>query len=165
MNSSISIPKPCHEDWNKMDPNNEGKFCNSCHKTVVDFTKMSKEEIQTYFKQKAGGNTCGHFYASQLKENIKTKPSVFKRVSYFATIALGLFLPLSGCKKQVTGEPAVIEDKKEEIEITGDTVYTGNNQVTPPKPILKKADKEKENILLGVPLIHPDSLKNSSKLE
>lgn len=131
MNQRISIPKPRHEDWSKMNPNNEGKFCNSCSKTVVDFTKMSKEEIQTYFKQKSGENTCGHFYTSQLDENIKTNASVFKRVNYFATIVLGLFLPLSSCKKQVKGE--LIRPNKDSVSMSKTTV--------------------------GLPLVHPDSLK------
>lgn len=134
MNQHISIPKPCHEDWNKMNPNNEGKFCSSCSKTVVDFTKMSKEEIHSYFKQKSGEQTCGHFYASQLHENIKPRPSVFKRVNYFATIVFGLFLPLSSCKKQVTGEPAVSD--KDSVSISRTTV--------------------------GVILVHPDSLKQET---
>ena len=131
MRQHISIPKPCHEDWNKMNPNNEGKFCNSCCKTVVDFTKMSKEEIHQYFKQKSGENTCGHFYASQLEESNVQKPSIFKRINYFAALFLGLFLPLSSCEKKLTGEPAVIEkDSVSKIETT-----------------------------TGVPLVHPDSLR------
>lgn len=159
MEQHISIPNPCHEDWSKMNPNNEGKFCSSCSKTVVDFTKMSKEEIHTYFRLKSGENTCGHFYASQLEDNKNPKSSVFKRVNYFATILLGLFLPLSSCKKQLVGELSVIEDKKEETELTGDTVYTGNDQKVPPRPILKKTDSEKEKIMLGAPLISQDSLR------
>jgi hypothetical protein len=163
MKPFISIPKLCHEDWGKMHPNNEGKFCGSCSKTVVDFTKMSKEEIHRYFKQKPKESTCGHFYASQLEENIKTKPSVFKRVNYFATIALGLFLPLSSCKKQITGEPSVIEDKKPETELTGDTVCTDSTQKVPPmvkyKPKME-SEKGKQHIVLGMalPIIKPDTL-------
>lgn len=166
MKQHISIPKPCHEDWNKMDPNNEGKFCNSCSKTVVDFTKMDKEEIHTYFKQKSGENTCGHFYASQLEENDVQRPSVFKRVNYFATIVLGLFLPLSSCKKQLTGEPSVIEDKKAETELTGDVVYTGSDQKVPPvlklNEIQKKEPKiisieKSESAVLGMPIVEPEN--------
>lgn len=144
MTSYISIPKPCHEDWNSMNPNQEGKFCSSCSKTVVDFTEMSKEEIQVYFKQKSGENTCGHFYASQLDESTQSKPSVFKRVNYIATIVLGLFLPLSSCKKQLNGEPSVIEDKKPETELTGDTVYTDSTQKVP--PIVKYKPKTESEI-------------------
>ncbi len=165
MKQHISIPKPCHEDWNKMNPNNEGKFCNSCSKTVVDFTKMSKEEIHQYFKQKSGENTCGHFYASQLEEDKKPKLVIFKRVNYFATIVLGLFLPFFSCKEELVGEPSVIEEGKSEKELTGDTVCTDTNQKIPPKPILKHASSEKERITLGVTLVSPDSLRKKGEVE
>ena len=161
MKQHISIPKPCHEDWNIMHPNNEGKFCNSCSKTVVDFTKMSKEEIYNYFKQKSGENTCGHFYASQLEESTIEKPSVFKRVNYLATIVLGLFLPLSSCKKHLTGEPSFIEDKNQETELTGDTVYTGSDQkVLPPVEYKSnmKSKKGEVEIVNGMTLYKPDTL-------
>jgi hypothetical protein len=161
MEQYISIPKPCHEDWDKMNPNQEGKFCNSCSKTVVDFTKMSKEEIHTYFKQKSGENTCGHFYASQLEEDKKVKPIVLKRMNYFATILLGLFLPLSSCKKQVTGEPSVIEDEKMETELKGDTVFTGSDQKIPPVVEYKsnsQSKKGKVQIVNGMTLYKIDTL-------
>lgn len=51
MSLNISIPEPCHENWNTMTKNEKGKFCNSCATTVVDFTVMNKLEIQNYFKQ------------------------------------------------------------------------------------------------------------------
>lgn len=62
----VSIPKPCHEDWSKMTPKEKGKFCQSCSKTVVDFTKKSKEEIQQYLSENFGKRVCGHFRREQL---------------------------------------------------------------------------------------------------
>ena len=34
------IPNPCHEDWNKMTPEDKGRHCSVCDKVVIDFTKM-----------------------------------------------------------------------------------------------------------------------------
>ncbi|QCX37082.1 hypothetical protein FF125_01000 [Aureibaculum algae] len=62
----ISIPKPCHEDWRKMTPYQQGKFCNSCAKTVVDFTKKSVTEIQSFFIVNQGKKVCGRFQQTQL---------------------------------------------------------------------------------------------------
>ena len=63
---SISIPKPCHEDWSKMTPNEKGRFCKSCTKTVVDFTKMSPDAIQDYLHNNKDQRICGHIKQSQL---------------------------------------------------------------------------------------------------
>jgi hypothetical protein len=45
----INIPTPCHEDWNAMIPNAQGRHCNACVKTVVDFTSMTDDEVKYFF--------------------------------------------------------------------------------------------------------------------
>lgn len=67
-NMNISINKPCHEDWSKMTPNEQGAFCGICTKNVVDFSKKSLEEIKKYFSKPAQGKLCGRFTEDQLME-------------------------------------------------------------------------------------------------
>lgn len=62
----ISIPKPCHENWNDMTPEQQGAFCKVCNKVVVDFSAMSDEEVIAYLEQKKEEKTCGRFRTSQL---------------------------------------------------------------------------------------------------
>jgi len=62
----ISIPKPCHENWNDMTPEQQGAFCKVCNKVVVDFSSMSDEEVIAYLEQKKEEKTCGRFRTSQL---------------------------------------------------------------------------------------------------
>jgi hypothetical protein len=62
----LSVPEPCHEDWSTMTPKEKGRFCQSCSKTVVDFTQKSKEEIQQYLSDHFGKRVCGHFRREQL---------------------------------------------------------------------------------------------------
>jgi len=50
------IPNPCHKDWNQMTPNEKGRFCASCSKTVVDFTKPDNNSGIENFE-----NVCGRF--------------------------------------------------------------------------------------------------------
>lgn len=66
----ITIPKPCHEDWNKMTPDATGKFCHKCETSVIDFTKMSAIEIQKYFIENKGKKICGKFNNKQLDKLI-----------------------------------------------------------------------------------------------
>jgi hypothetical protein len=60
---NINIPTPCHEDWNNMTPEQKGRHCKSCEKTVFDFTSKTDEYIvKTYQKNTTLG---GRFKTSQ----------------------------------------------------------------------------------------------------
>ena len=63
----ISIPKPCHEDWGNMNPNQQGRHCTACAKTVVDFTSMNDEEVKYFFLDKKENSVCGRFKNEQLQ--------------------------------------------------------------------------------------------------
>lgn len=63
---SLSIPAPCAEKWNNFTPAAKGGFCGSCAKIVVDFTRMSDDDVVAYFKNKEP-HSCGRFRADQLK--------------------------------------------------------------------------------------------------
>jgi len=62
----ISIPKPCHENWDAMHPREQGRHCDACDKTVIDFTEKSEKEIGEYFAEHSVTRICGHFRKSQL---------------------------------------------------------------------------------------------------
>ncbi|WP_160137604.1 hypothetical protein [Chryseobacterium sp. c4a] len=64
----ITIPKPCHENWNNMTPDEKGKFCTVCSKTVHDFTRFSDEELINSFD--SSENICGRFREDQLGVNL-----------------------------------------------------------------------------------------------
>ncbi|MBO9205021.1 MULTISPECIES: carboxypeptidase-like regulatory domain-containing protein [Niastella] len=72
----IRIPEPCQENWQNMTPQEQGRFCGSCQKTVVDFTLMTDKEILAYFS-KAAEHTCGRFSSDQLNKDLK--PTVIKK--------------------------------------------------------------------------------------
>ena len=64
----IYIPKPCHEDWDKMTLNEQGAFCRVCSKTVIDFSGKTDDEIQSYLTDKINDKVCGRFMPQQLSE-------------------------------------------------------------------------------------------------
>ena len=45
----LKIEKPCHENWDEMTPNEQGRFCSHCTKNVIDFSKKSNEEVLSFF--------------------------------------------------------------------------------------------------------------------
>ncbi len=49
-----------------MTPNEKGRFCNACSKTVIDFTKMNTLEIQNFLNMNKDQSICGHIKQSQL---------------------------------------------------------------------------------------------------
>jgi hypothetical protein len=96
MNSQIkiSIPEPCHEDWNKMVPNEKGRFCESCSKTVVDFTTMIPDDIKYYFLENRGKSICGRMKQSQLDSIVIQIPSrvLYSQTNYQYYFLLALFV-------------------------------------------------------------------------
>jgi hypothetical protein len=63
---SLSIPKPCSVQWASLSPVSNGGFCNSCHKTVVNFTQMTDSEIVEFISNKPS-HICGRFRTNQLR--------------------------------------------------------------------------------------------------
>jgi hypothetical protein len=106
MKYQITIPKPCHEDWNKMTQTQKGKFCKSCSKEVVDFTKLSVSEISK--KVLKDENLCGRFKETQLNKEIETiKKSNVSKIA--ASLALVSTIAVS--------EPIFSQSKKDTIEV------------------------------------------------
>jgi hypothetical protein len=87
----LEIPTPCHEDWNKMNPEAQGHFCNSCQKTVTDFTSMSDAQLIAFFKNPRP-SVCGRFNGEQLERDILMPRKRIPWVKYFFQFTLPAFL-------------------------------------------------------------------------
>jgi hypothetical protein len=96
----VTIPKPCHENWNAMLPVEKGRFCDSCNKTVIDFQAISDAQVQDYIKDNYANKICGQFARNQLHElvveikpiNLPRNSSIYKRIAYIAFIIFGTTL-------------------------------------------------------------------------
>ncbi|WP_080058154.1 hypothetical protein [Spirosoma aerolatum] len=72
---TIHIPKPCHERWEGMQPTEQGRFCASCQKTVVDYSALSDQELVQLLRN-TSGQICGRFRDDQLNRALSlTRPS------------------------------------------------------------------------------------------
>jgi hypothetical protein len=96
----IQIAEPCHENWNKMLEEEKGKFCLSCQKTVVDFSRMTNEQIINYFEQNAGKSTCGriakHQHDTPISNYRKVVTPWFNKYVAGFFMALGFYHPSKG---------------------------------------------------------------------
>lgn len=98
-----------------MQPTASGNFCDSCQKTVVDFTTLTDNQLLEYFK-KHPADTCGRFYADQLEQPLQLPVKRIPWMKYFLTVSLpALLLTYKGqaqrlIKKQV--QPVEVTSNK-----------------------------------------------------
>jgi hypothetical protein len=102
----IQIPEPCHEDWNKMTPVQQGRYCQSCSKEVVDFTLMTDQEIMNFVSMPRG-KTCGNFSSDQLNRVIKEPTTPAKKRVWAVMLSFLLPLLVSNKVKAQLGKPKI----------------------------------------------------------
>jgi len=99
---TVNIPEPCHEDWNKMTPKEQGRHCASCNKTVIDFTTKTDEQIIKTFETE--GKLCGRFKTQQLNREIVLARK--DRNNYLSIAASGLFAFLALGNQEIYAQRA-----------------------------------------------------------
>src|ERR1700741_4208742 len=140
----VSINKPCHENWDTMTPNEQGSFCLSCQKTVIDFSAKTTQEIKYFFQNIASTEkVCGRFKEEQLTELtfddffLRFKNWVLpKKLAVIMFLAFGITLFSCQTTKQgpLMGDVA-IENTIEEPMVTGKVAYIDTPEVITPEPI------------------------------
>lgn len=104
---TISIPKPCHENWNAMTPKEKGRHCQVCEKTVYDFTKKTDEQIIKTFEQ--NNNLCGRFKSQQLDREMVLRRKDKNSFASIAASGLFAFLALGTQEANAQGQPQIVQ--------------------------------------------------------
>jgi hypothetical protein len=118
-----------------MTPNEKGRFCQSCTKTVIDFTKMNTGEIQDYIHNNKNQRICGHIKQSQLDViNLRIPETVFNQTLNFnrlflLALLLAMGTSLLNCsdnvgKKQKFNSVEIIETNQKIIDTISKNVKT-----------------------------------------
>ena len=120
----LHIPKPCHESWDAMTPVEQGRFCKSCCKEVIDFSTLSDKEVLKVLS-KNSGSTCGRFTNQQLeKPLLQEVPIAFKPYKFFLSAFIPAFILAGSATAQqmkqgkvVSSHQASVNTNKEEVVV------------------------------------------------
>lgn len=135
----LMIAEPCHENWSNMTPNAQGRFCDSCRKTVVDFSIMPDHMILRFLEQ-SKGSVCGRMTGKQLNRELQPLSPVVQSSFSLRALVLGTAIS-SFCALNANGqnkmgkvayhpiEPVVetpaqlpVEDT---VQVSRDSVFSG----------------------------------------
>ena len=64
MSTTLTLNQPCRENWDRMIPAPDGRFCRSCEKMVYDFSDKSPAEIRAILVRNQG-NVCARVPSEQ----------------------------------------------------------------------------------------------------
>src|SRR3984957_7253650 len=89
----LSIPAPCTENWDNMTPNERGRHCASCDKTVIDFSLYTDKQLVEFFN-KTANKVCGRLSNWQLERQVvyaePVKRSFFSKLFFGTALASGI---------------------------------------------------------------------------
>jgi glycine cleavage system H lipoate-binding protein len=156
----LSIPEPCHENWDSMSLSEKGRFCGSCQKEVVDFTGMTDAELFAFFAQPRTGSVCGRTHIGQLDTPIAQPIPIKKHRLWYLQYAASLLLLLAkpGSGKAQDKPPVTVAPQSHASDILmGDTLIVEKPQ--PVERVLEGKVMDEE----GIPVPGASILINNSR--
>jgi hypothetical protein len=145
---NITVPKPCHENWEVMTVVDKGRICASCQKKVIDFTNDSDRSIVNAFIENQ--KLCGRFLQTQVNRDLiltKEKSSLWlvTTSAIISLIGLGDFEAKAQdtIKTEQTDKklPNISETSVEKDEIIVSGIVTDNIGPLPGATITIKGTK------------------------
>lgn len=127
-------------------PAEQGRFCQSCEKTVVDFSQMSDEQVLQFFnsKHQAAQRVCGRFRAEQVSQpaykQLNQWPLSLQRFA-MALVAVVLLGGASACHpmNQTVGDVVILQEDSAQALVSEDTL---SGEVALPEELpVEPADK------------------------
>ncbi len=146
----VNIPEPCNEDWNKMTPQEQGRFCGKCAKTIIDYSYQSDRAIAKVLKEN-NGQICGRFRSDQLQRDLVLEPQFYQNTRWkaFGLMISGL-LAAGTLKGQEAVTPSNSTEINSQIISNIENKKTPKNKISLSGRILKEGSKE---ALIGATII------------
>ena len=149
----LSIPQPCEESWEEMEPGMDSRFCNRCSSHVMDFSNRSEKEIEAYFLLHQDNKICGRFRPEQIEAPLPevheyviqvhhSSLPFLKRVAALILFVLVLQGPVSYAQAQI---PAKVSNQR----IMGAPLAQTSPKHQPNKDTVKKPRHEAPRPIMG----------------
>jgi len=152
------VPRPCHEDWDRLTPEERGHFCTVCETKVWDLSALTAAEAETFLRSQQG-DLCVSYKEGPGGEVLHREPTVVpaarlsrRRMPAAAGMALALAActptqtpqaqsadsaptPESGPEAQTAGAPAEEHPVADSATETGDSATESGDPTTVADPI------------------------------
>ncbi|GAA6764801.1 hypothetical protein AAFH68_07340 [Flavobacterium sp. CGRL1] len=68
---TLEIANPCSENFDKMIPNANGSFCNSCMKNVIDLSKKTNSEVAKFIAENKDRSICARLKNYTVRRTVR----------------------------------------------------------------------------------------------
>jgi hypothetical protein len=121
---TLEIKSPCSENFDKMQPNSGGSFCNSCAKNVIDLSRKTNSEVARFISENKDQSICARLKTSQLDEEFEiNETSKINNFKYAVAVAATVLLTANVVGQGKTPVKTEINCPKPNREIMGKIAY------------------------------------------
>lgn len=126
MQIQLTIPSPCSENWAKMSAAEQGRFCQSCQKQVVDLTGMDEQQLVLFFKNSHAG-VCGRMRKDQLEKDLSVPRKRIPWFRYLLQVAIpaAVFSNRGYTQGAVLMKPLTVQSPKDTLKAVIPVADTG----------------------------------------
>ncbi len=128
MKITISVPTPCHENWEAMSPREQGRHCAQCDHVVADLTTATDAQLVALFTSNSKPK-CARFDTRQLDRALgaaeKQQQSRLPAAAFTSLLAVAAgheALAQQGALIML-GEPAIAQPMPPPPQVTGKMMF------------------------------------------
>jgi hypothetical protein len=120
---TLEIASPCSENFNKMIPNANGSFCNSCAKNVIDLSKKSNSEVAKFIAETKDTTICARLRVTQLEQEFEYNEISKINSLKYAAVAASILLASNVVAQEKTVVKTEISYPKPNAHKMGKVAY------------------------------------------
>jgi hypothetical protein len=121
---TLEIANPCSENFDKMTPNANGSFCNSCAKNVIDLSRKTNSEVAKFIAESKDKNICARLKVTQLEEEfVHNEISRINNLKY-AAVAASVLITSNVVSQEKTSVKTEISYPQSDMHTMGKIAYS-----------------------------------------